>query len=154
MSYGVIRVYADTSVYGGVFDAEFAHASDVFFQQVRDGRFVLVTSEVVRDEIAPAPPKVRKLFAEMLPLAELVTVTAPILALYRSYIAEHIVPAQSAADALHVAAASISRCTILASWNCKHIVHFDKIPKFNAVNTLCGIAQIAIHTPLEVIQYE
>lgn len=30
-----IKVYADTSVYGGVFDEEFAEPSKIFFEQVR-----------------------------------------------------------------------------------------------------------------------
>jgi len=34
------------------------------------------------------------------------------------------------------------------------IVHFQKIPLYNAVNTLRGYQQIAIFSPREVIQYE
>lgn len=34
-----IRVYADTSVYGGVFDEEFSVPSRRFFDRVRQGRF-------------------------------------------------------------------------------------------------------------------
>ena len=33
-------------------------------------------------------------------------------------------------------------------------VHFDKIPKYNAVNTLNGYGQIGIYSPLEVISYD
>lgn len=40
------RVYADTSIFGGVFDMEFTVASQTFFNQVGD-RFVLVTSALV-----------------------------------------------------------------------------------------------------------
>jgi hypothetical protein len=36
----------------------------------------------------------------------------------------------------------------------KHIVHFDKILKYNAVNTLNGYGQIAIYSPLEVVNYD
>lgn len=39
-----LRVYADTSVFGGVFDQEFEIASRVFFEQVKQGLFRLVTS--------------------------------------------------------------------------------------------------------------
>jgi hypothetical protein len=53
-----IRTYADTSVYGGPYDEEFAEASRRFFDQVRAGRFLLVTSAVVSDELEEAPPKV------------------------------------------------------------------------------------------------
>lgn len=43
-----LRVYTDTSVFGSVFDSEFAAASATFFEQVRQGRFQLVTSAVVQ----------------------------------------------------------------------------------------------------------
>jgi hypothetical protein len=40
------------------------------------------------------------------------------------------------------------------SWNFKHIVHFEKIPLYNAVNTLQGYHAIAIYSPQEVISYD
>jgi len=48
-----IRVYVDTSVFGGVFDVEFEEASREFFAQVVEGRFRLVASAVVDREIRP-----------------------------------------------------------------------------------------------------
>jgi hypothetical protein len=41
-----LRVYADTSVFGGYFDAEFAAESERFFDLVRVGRVKLLVSEV------------------------------------------------------------------------------------------------------------
>ena len=35
-----MRIYADTSVFGGVFDAKFEDASVAFFDLVRKGRFL------------------------------------------------------------------------------------------------------------------
>jgi len=42
-----IRVYAETSVFGGVFDEEFSKASAEFLEQVRSRRFQLVLSAAV-----------------------------------------------------------------------------------------------------------
>ena len=53
------RVYADTSVFGGVFDEEFTTASESFFEQARPRSFQLVVSDVIRKEIADAPQPVR-----------------------------------------------------------------------------------------------
>ena len=39
-----ISVYADTSVFGGVFDDEFSGPSKTFVEAVVAGRFTLVTS--------------------------------------------------------------------------------------------------------------
>ena len=70
-----IRVYADASVYGGAFDEEFDVASQRFFERVRAGRFRLVVSTVVRDELVEAPERVRTLFDEMHSVAEVVDIT-------------------------------------------------------------------------------
>ena len=43
---------------------------------------------------------------------------------------------------------------MIVSWNFRHIVHFDKIRLYNAINLFNGYASIAIHSPLEVIAYE
>jgi hypothetical protein len=62
MSKEMVRVYADTSIFGGVFDVEFRSASQLFFEQVRHDDFRLVVSEVIRKEIQGAPAKVKELF--------------------------------------------------------------------------------------------
>jgi hypothetical protein len=54
----IVRVYADTSVYGGVLDDEFAEASRAFFGRVREGRFQLVVSALVERVLAQAPEEV------------------------------------------------------------------------------------------------
>ena len=53
-----ISVYADTSVYGGVFDEDFAEASQAFFDLVRNEVYTLCVSEVVHQELSVAPEKV------------------------------------------------------------------------------------------------
>ena len=65
-----IRVYADTSVFGGVYDDEFQQPSRTFFAQVKSGQFILVTSAVVQDEMVAAPSTVRHFFEDILGLAE------------------------------------------------------------------------------------
>jgi len=45
-----VRVYADTSVFGGVCDREFERASKAFFALVRRGVYRLVMSTPVRDD--------------------------------------------------------------------------------------------------------
>src|SRR3954464_11884148 len=81
----VLRVYADTSVFGGVFDEEFAGPSQAFFEAVRRGRFQLVLSAVVEQEVAAAPPQVQLLFDEMLTLAEVVGITEEARTLRNAY---------------------------------------------------------------------
>lgn len=148
------RLYADTSVYGGVFDQEFELQSRMLFDQVRQGRFHLVISPVVERELVDAPPAVRAYFDLLRPEMKPVSISPEALDLQQAYLEAGIVSDRSAEDALHVAVATTSRCTILVSWNFRHIVHVGKGPKYNAVNTLRGWPAVAIHSPAEVVQYE
>ena len=148
------RIYADTSVYGCVFDAQFARHSRIFFDQVRAGRFQLVASALVAAEVEPAPPEVRELFASLTDLTTTAPLTADSLTLQAAYLAAGIVSERSEDDALHVALATTSACRFLASWNFKHIVHIERAPRYNAVNTLHGFPPVDIHSPSEIIGYE
>ena len=143
-----MRIYADTSVFGGVFDSEFAAPSKQFFAEVDAGRFSLVTSAIVAAEIEPAPNHVRGLFEHYITLAEVVGVSGSAISLQQQYIDSGFIVTHAEQDALHVAVATVSKCVLIVIWNFKHIVHFDKLPKFNAVNTLMGHGQIGVYSPL------
>ncbi len=149
-----IRAYADTSVFGGVFDDLFARPSTVFFDQVRSGRFKLLSSAVVRDEVAAAPERVRVLFQELGALMEMHEVLDDAVDLQLAYLDKGIVGEGCLADALHVAMAAVLRARVLVSWNFKHIVHFQKAPLYNAVNAIRGYPEVTICSPQEVICYD
>ncbi len=142
-----LSVYADTSVFGGAFDEEFYQASQFFFDMVRQGHFNLLTSVVVQAEVVA-------FFERMLNFAEIVEISEEALQLQRAYLDAGIVTEKWAADALHVALATVGGCSMIVSWNFKHIVHFSKIPLYNAVNTFSGYPSIAIHSSQETINYE
>ena len=106
---GPVRVYADSSVFGGAFDAEFAESSRAFFKEVWDGRFRLLTSAVVQAELESAPAPVQTLFTDLLPLMEIADVPETAWDLQRAYIDAGIISPRSAVDALHVALATVLR---------------------------------------------
>ena len=107
-----MRVYADTSVFGGVFDAEFTAPSNRFFAEVDAGRFTLVTSAIVAAEIVPAPQEVRTFFDRDVKVAEVVGIIEEALQLQQQYIGAGVVTVKSAQDALHVAVATVSGCKL------------------------------------------
>ena len=57
-----LRVYIDTSVLGAVFDDEFREPTTAFFEQAHEGRFDIVLSALVEDEIFDAPQDARFLW--------------------------------------------------------------------------------------------
>lgn len=122
-----MRVYADTSVFGGVFDPEFEKPSGLFFKQAKHGLFDVVVSDVTVAEIEKSPDQIQCYFNELKHLCELVEISAEMIDLQRKYLEKGIVGEKSRDDALHVAAATVSRCPLIVSWNFKHIVNFRKI---------------------------
>ncbi|MEI7837143.1 MAG: hypothetical protein WCK05_12150, partial [Planctomycetota bacterium] len=128
-----VKVYADTSVFGGVFDAEFADASAAFFDQVRAGLFELWVSDVTEREIALAPPHVREFFNGLVSCMKTVIVDEHVQELRDAYVQAEVVSAKWRADAAHVAAATMAGADLIVSWNFKHLVHFDKIRSYNEV---------------------
>lgn len=150
----LVRAYADTSVFGGVFDEEFEKPSKKFFEVVKTGDIKLLTSELVRQEIQAGPHRVQTLFEEMLLFAEIIGINKAVLELQKTYLSKEIVSKKYATDAMHVALATVAGARVIVSWNFKHIVNFQKIPRYNAVNASQGCHPIGIYSPLEVTGYE
>src|ERR1044071_7455043 len=103
------RIYVDTSVIGGCFDAEFAQWSNALFSDFEIGTYLPVVSEIVAAEVEDAPEAVQQKYADLLALgAEILEVDPGIIAL-----------------------ATAAEVDLLVSWNFKHIVHYQKIRLFN-----------------------
>lgn len=146
-----IKVYVGTSVFGGVFDEEFAEASKRFFERVGAGGCLVVLSQVTLDELAEAPRSVRQVL-ESLPDGSFVE--APVdddaQALASAYIAAGALGEAFREDALHVAIATVAGADLIVSWNFRHIVNFSRIRKFNAVNLMNGYRVLDIRSPREM----
>jgi len=150
-----LRIYVDTSVFGGCFDEGFEDASNALFDNIRSGKFILVISDTTRRELGKAPEKVRKLLVS-LPSEniEKVIQTEEVFELRDAYLEAGVVGPASFEDAEHIATASVHFVDFVVSWNFKHIVHFDKIRGYQAINRLNGYNRIEIYSPLEVASYE
>ncbi|MBF0388217.1 MAG: type II toxin-antitoxin system VapC family toxin [Candidatus Omnitrophica bacterium] len=146
-----LKLYLDTSVFGGVFDEQFSDASRKFFEAAERERFQIVISAVVFDEISLAPRQVREFFDGLLSRMEVVDIDKAALDLQGAYLKHNIVTAKWYDDALHVALATVAGCDGIVSWNFKHIVNFRKIPLYNAVNILSEYKSLFIHSPMEVV---
>ena len=145
------RVYLDTSVVGGCFDREFAPWSTALVRDFRVGRLRAVVSDLVSAELNMAPLAVQHLYAELLSLnAEVLATTAAALALADLYQQRSVLTPKFYDDGLHIALATLAEVDVLVSWNFKHIVHFDKIRLFGAINQEQGYKAVSIYTPREV----
>jgi predicted nucleic acid-binding protein len=147
-----LRIYADTSVIGGCLDDEFAEASRALLDGAREGRFVLLLSDLLAAELERASPEVQAVLADLPQEAfERIESSDESVRLRDAYLKAEVVTAQQVADAHHIALATVCRADVVVSWNFRHIVHWDKIRGFNAVNLRQGYPAIEIRSPQEVV---
>jgi hypothetical protein len=147
------RIYADTSVFGGCFDKKFARESHTLFEEIKGGRFHLVLSGTILRELQRAPVEVREVVGRLPEdCLEILEPSEEVERLRDAYIEAGVVGPSSLLDAEHIAAASVAGVDLIVSWNFRHIVHFEKIRGYHAVNLMQGYHAIPIHSPTEVIE--
>ena len=147
-----IRVYLDTSVFGGVHDVEFAEVTKRFFAEVRQGTFLVLVSRLTTDELEDAPDEVSQVMKGLLAeQIEPVALNEEVRTLAEEYVKAGVLGEASIDDATHVAAATIAGADLILSWNFRHIVNFSRICGFNSVNTRNGYRSMVILSPREVI---
>ncbi len=150
-----LKIYLDTSVIGGCFDDEFAEWSNKLMDELRHGFYVPVVSDLTEAEIAKAPEQVQHVLIDLLKRnCEVLIETVESMELAQKYIATGILSSNYEDDARHVAIATTNNVDMIVSWNFKHIVHYEKIRRFNSVNLLEGYKPIEIFSPREVVHYE
>lgn len=145
------RIYLDTSVIGQCFDKEFELWSNGLFNDIRLGLFRPVTSPVVAVEIQDAPIRVRQKYEEL--LLYNIEISEEVGHLLEEYQKHEILPTKFFDDMNHIALATVASVDMVVSWNFKHIVRFDKIRQFNAVNIEHGYKALEIYSPREVATY-
>lgn len=147
-----LRIYLDTSVVGGCLDAEFQKESSEIMAMARRGEITLLISSLLEDELEKAPVEINDLLGSLpVECLERVAISEESSRLRNRYMEAEILGKGRADDALHVALATVSHADLLVSWNFRHIVHFDKIRQFNAVNLAEGYSSVEIRSPKEVV---
>lgn len=145
-----VKLYLDTSVYGGYFDEEFSETTVSLFTEIWKGSFFILYSNLITEELNNAPTNVQQLF-NRLPAkhSSVIEVSDEMISLARQYIDEKVVGPTSFADCLHIAIATIANADVLISWNFKHIVNFNRIRGYNSINLKEGYKTLEIRSPRE-----
>lgn len=150
-----IRIYVDTSVFGGFFDTEFDKETKMLFDKILKGEFKLIISDLTQNELIKAPENVRNLIIDLnIDDVEVIKISDEEINLAKIYISENVVGKTSFDDCIHIAAATINNVDLLVSWNFKHIVNVMRIRGYNAVNIRNGYKTIDIRSPKDLIYYE
>jgi predicted nucleic acid-binding protein len=148
-----LRIYVDTSVFGGCFDREYQESSRAFFQLAAEGGVILLISNITSKELSAAPGSVKEVFYSLPPESiESVMTSVETEKLRDRYLDSKILGVKQFTDAHHIATATVYDSDVIVSWNFKHLVRLDKIRKFNAVNLEEGYPLIDIRSPREVLR--
>ena len=148
----MVKVYVDTSVFGGCFDAEFEEWSNKLMEEFKLGLKVVVISDLTLKELEDAPPDVRSSVDEIpKEQKEYVILNDEARVLARHYIEEGAVSERYLVDAQHIGIATVNRVDVLVSWNFRHIVNLTKIRLYNSVNLKYGYPLLEIRSPREVL---
>ena len=149
-----INIYVDTSVIGGCCDPEFQEWSIGILKDFQSGTFRLLLSELTDAEIEGAPDEVKKIYVKFRKcIDKVIELSSEAIELADVYLKHRILTRNYRDDARHIAIATVAGTDLVVSWNFKHIVHFEKIQKFNAVNIEMGYKPILIYSPREVTTY-
>lgn len=145
-----MKLYLDTSIYGGYYDDEFKEDTRLLFDCIDSNDLMVIVSEVVQLELSRARKEVRDTI-KMIKNLIFEDITDEMETLAENYLKSKALPKKCIEDARHVAFATIIGGTNIVSWNFKHLVNFQRIDDLNVVNLREGYRTINIYTPKQII---
>lgn len=124
------------------------------WRQIQEGQYDVVLSEVVFDELAEClEPKKSYLAAFLQQIKyERVESNNDTVALASKFIDFGILREKSFDDCRHIAAALLSGCDLIVSWNFKHIVNTKTIKGTKVIATMEGFKDAIICSPTMLIE--
>jgi predicted nucleic acid-binding protein len=147
-----LRVYLDTSVFSAYYDQRHPDRkaeTEQFWKKLN--QFEASTSDITKLELSQTPnAEMRSKFLALLKQVGMVPVTQNMKDLARNYLEADIFTPTMLNDAIHVAAAVMTRQDVLLSWNFKHLVNRRRRGMVNQVNISKGLPTIEIVAPPEI----
>lgn len=152
-----LKIYLDTSTVSHL-DAQDTpeKMSDTLrlWNRIKEGEYHVVMSEVAFDELDACPEPKKSYLAAFLQQIqyERVESNSDTVALASKFIDFGILRQKSFDDCRHIAAALLSGCDIVVSWNFKHIVNAKTIRGTKVIATMEGYKDVIICTPTMLIE--
>jgi len=147
-----LRIYLDTSVFSADYDdrlTERQRETEEFWTRLAE--FEVTTSELAQEGLDQTPePERRAKLQDLLEGFVIHPVTEEMRELAGSYVEAGVFTSVMFNDALHVAAAVLTRQDILLSWNFKHLVNRRRRAQVNDTNISLGLPTIEIVAPPEL----
>lgn len=152
-----IKVYLDTSVisYLDQQDApEKMQETREVWEYLKTGQYDIYISDVVLDELGKCKEdKLKILISYLRQLSyHVIQTDEKSIELAEKFIDFGVLKRKSFDDCRHIAAAILSGCDIIVSWNFKHIVNVKTIRGIKVVTTLEGYKDLLIYPPSALLE--
>jgi len=152
-----IRVYLDTSVvsYLDQQDApEKMSETKEVWDKIKEGNYEVFISTLVIDELQKCQEPKRTYLLNQLNEIDftILEVNESTVRLAEKFIDFGVLKKKSFEDCQHIAAAILSNCDIIVSWNFKHIVNVKTIRGIKVVTTMEGYKDILIYPPTALLE--
>ena len=146
------KIYLETSVISHLYALDAPDKMNdtlKLWEQIKMGKYEVFTSAVAMREINNCDEPKRSLLFEYLNQIKynFIAVDEETISIAQKFIDFGILRNKSFDDCQHIAAAIISECDIIISWNFKHIVNHKTIQGVKAITALNGLPDILIYTP-------
>ena len=116
------------------------------------GKYDIFSSLAVTEELRLTPIPKRQKCIDFMKNIRLFEINPEILLIVENYISNKIMPADAGGDALHLAISSFYKCDFLLTWNCKHLANANKFDHIRWINSILGLYNPKIITPLELFR--
>lgn len=154
-----LKVYLDTSIISYLYQQD---APDKMNDTIRlwallkNGTYKAVLSDVTLREVNNCSEPKLSILTDYLNQIEYEFIIADDEAMsYADNIVHFgVLTQKSFDDCTHIAAAVVSNCDIIASWNFKHIVNHKTIQGVKTISTITGYKDILIYTPTIIVEGE
>jgi len=147
-----LRIYLDTSVFSAYYDARVTDRqieTEEFWRRL--DQFEANTSELTQQELSQTQgSELKAKLIQLLKEVKILPLTDEMNELAKRYISASVFTPVMFNDALHAAAAVMTRQDILVSWNFKHLVNRRRRAMVNEVNISHGLPTIEIVAPPEI----
>lgn len=147
-----LRVYLDTSVFSAYYDYRLMdrqNLTEEFWKRLNE--FEVSTSELTRLELLQTNDEfLKNNLDHLLETVTLYPITDDMRGLANRYVSANIFSPTMFNDALHVAAAVMTRQDVILSWNFRHFVNRRRRAQINQINVMLELPMIEIMAPPEL----
>ena len=120
--------------------------------ETRSSKFEVVVSELVREESSGGDADASRRRMAAIENFPVLKTSDAALVLAERLVSHNLVSSESAADALHIAIATVNGIDYLLKWNCKHLANSTRWQGIESCVEAAGYACPVICTPEELME--